>query len=95
VPARNEEKGIVESVRSLLALDYPEIEVIVVNDGSTDGTLERLREDFELMRTDILHVSEIPTQPVKGLYMSMKDRRLLVLDKESCGRKADALNAAL
>jgi cellulose synthase/poly-beta-1,6-N-acetylglucosamine synthase-like glycosyltransferase len=95
VPARNEEKGIVESVRSLLALDYPELEVIVVNDGSTDATLEVLRGSFDLMRTSILHVSEIPTMPVHAVYLSARDRRLLVLDKASCGRKADALNAAL
>jgi cellulose synthase/poly-beta-1,6-N-acetylglucosamine synthase-like glycosyltransferase len=95
VPAHNEEKNIVESVRSLLALDYPELEVIVINDGSTDSTLSQLREHFELMQTDMLHVSEIPTRPVRGVYMSGTDRRLLVLDKESSGRKADALNAGL
>jgi len=95
VPARNEERGIVESVRSLLALDYSEIEVIVVNDGSTDGTLEALRQHFGLVRTNILHVSEIPTAPVRGIFMSTADRRLIVIDKESCGRKADALNAGL
>lgn len=95
VPARNEEKGIVESVRSLLSLDYPEIEVIVANDGSTDDTLGTLRRHFGLVRTNILHVSEIPTSPVSAVYMSTVDRRLIVLDKESCGRKADALNAAL
>jgi cellulose synthase/poly-beta-1,6-N-acetylglucosamine synthase-like glycosyltransferase len=95
VPARNEEKGIVDSVRSMLALDYPEIEVIVVNDGSTDGTLEALRRHFGLVRTNILHVSEIPTAPVRGIFMSTVDRRLIVIDKESCGRKADALNAGL
>jgi cellulose synthase/poly-beta-1,6-N-acetylglucosamine synthase-like glycosyltransferase len=95
LPARNEEKCIVESVRSMLALDYPEIEVIVVNDGSTDGTLETLRREFGLVRTNILHVSEIPTETVRGIYMSTADRRLVVLDKQTCGRKADALNAAL
>ena len=95
VPARNEECNIVNSVQSLLALDYPELEVIVVNDGSTDGTLQQLREHFQLMHTDLLHVSEIPTQPVRGVYLSRLDRRLIVLDKESSGRKADALNAAL
>jgi len=95
VPARNEERSIVESVRSFLALDYPELEVIVVNDGSTDRTLEELRKHFSLLRTDILYVAEIPTQPVHGVYMSTVDRRLLILDKQSCGRKADALNAAL
>jgi len=95
VPARNEENCIVDSVRSLLALDYPEFEVIVVNDGSTDRTLDELKKHFGLLRTDILYISEIPTRPVRAVYMSTCDRRLLVLDKESCGRKADALNAAL
>lgn len=95
VPARNEERNIVDAVRSFLALDYPELEVIVVNDGSTDGTLRLLREHFGLMHTDLLHVSEIPTRPVRAVYASRVDRRLIVLDKESSGRKADALNAAL
>ncbi|PYV93823.1 MAG: glycosyl transferase [Acidobacteria bacterium] len=95
VPARNEEKTIVDSVRSLLALDYPELEVIVANDGSNDGTLDELTRHFDLILTDILYVSEIPTQTVRGIYMSKTDRRLLVLDKESSGHKADALNAAL
>jgi cellulose synthase/poly-beta-1,6-N-acetylglucosamine synthase-like glycosyltransferase len=95
VPAHNEERHLVDSVQSLLALDYPELEVIVVNDGSTDDTLGRLTRHFELTRTDMLHISEISTQPVRAVYMSAVDRRLLVLDKESSGRKADALNAAL
>ena len=95
VPARNEEAGVVESVNSLLALDYPEIEVVVINDGSTDNTLGKLRDRFELAATDIVYVPEIPTAPIKGVYISALDRRLLVLDKVSCGRKADALNAGL
>ncbi len=95
VPARNEEKCIVNSVKSFLALDYPELEVIVINDGSTDSTLKLLKQHFQLLRTDILHVSEIPTQPVRGLYASALDHRLLVVDKLSSGRKADALNAGL
>ncbi len=95
LPARNEEKCIAESVRSMLALDYSEVEVIVVNDGSTDGTLDVLRQHFGLVRTNILHVSEIATAPVRGIFMSTVDRRLIVIDKETCGRKADALNAGL
>jgi cellulose synthase/poly-beta-1,6-N-acetylglucosamine synthase-like glycosyltransferase len=95
LPARNEEKGIVDSVRSMLSLDYSELEVIVINDGSTDGTLDVLRRQFDLVRTDILYVSEIPTAPVHGVFMSTVDHRLIVIDKESCGRKADALNAGL
>ena len=95
VPARNEESSIVESVRSLLSVDYPEIEIIVVNDGSTDSTLAQLRDYFHLRASDIPYVEIIPTSPVTGVLVSSTDRRLTVLDKASCGRKADALNAGL
>jgi cellulose synthase/poly-beta-1,6-N-acetylglucosamine synthase-like glycosyltransferase len=95
VPAHNEEKNIADSVRSLLALDYPELEIIVVNDGSTDGTLRELIRQFDLQPTNLLYISKIATRPLSGIYMSKIDRRLLVLDKQSSGRKADALNAAL
>jgi cellulose synthase/poly-beta-1,6-N-acetylglucosamine synthase-like glycosyltransferase len=95
VPAHNEEKNIADSVRSLLALDYPELEIIVVNDGSTDGTLRELIEQFDLQPTNLLHISNIATRPLNGIYMSKADGRLLVLDKQCSGRKADALNAAL
>ena len=60
VPAHNEERTIVESVDSLLALDYPEIEVVVANDGSVDGTMEALRERYQLLETDIVYVQEVP-----------------------------------
>src|SRR5689334_18761794 len=84
VPARNEQAGIVESVNSLLALDYPEIEVVVINDGSTDDTLGKLRDHFQLAATDIVYVPEIPTSPIKAVFISSVDRRLVVLDKISC-----------
>lgn len=95
VPAHNEEKTIAEAVRSLLSLDYPELEVIVVNDGSSDSTLAELTREFHLLETDILYVAEIPSRRVRGLYMSQEDPRLLVVDKEAGGSKADATNAAL
>jgi len=95
VPAHNEEKTIVPSVRSLLLLDYPELEVVVVNDGSTDDTLPALIRSFRLLRTDLLYVSEVPTATVRGVYMSQIEPRLLVVDKEPGGSKADAVNAAL
>jgi cellulose synthase/poly-beta-1,6-N-acetylglucosamine synthase-like glycosyltransferase len=95
VPARNEEVIIVESVRSFLRVDYPELEVIVVNDGSTDRTLEELIHAFHLLRTDLLYIPEIPTQPLRGLYMSQDEPGLLVVDKEWGRGKADSINAGL
>jgi cellulose synthase/poly-beta-1,6-N-acetylglucosamine synthase-like glycosyltransferase len=95
VPAHNEEMTIVDSVESLLALDYPELEVIVANDGSKDATLEKLRERYQLLETDMLYIQEVPSKPVRGIYMSQNEPRLIVVDKESGGSKADAINACL
>ena len=95
VPAHNEEAFIVDSIRSLLALDYPALELVVVNDGSRDKTLERLQTAFQLRSTRILYIPEIPSAPVREIYKSDVDPRLIVLDKESAGSKADAINAGL
>jgi cellulose synthase/poly-beta-1,6-N-acetylglucosamine synthase-like glycosyltransferase len=94
VPAHNEEKTIVDSVDSLLALDYPDFEVIVANDGSRDGTLDALKARYQLLETDMLYIAEVPSQPVRAVYMSQVEPRLIVVDKESGGSKADAVNAA-
>ena len=94
-PAHNEEGSIRVAVRNLLDLDYPELEVIVVNDGSDDGTFEEMREEFHLRRVRMLYVPEAKSAPVRGLYRSDVDARLLVIDKEAGGSKADAVNAGL
>jgi cellulose synthase/poly-beta-1,6-N-acetylglucosamine synthase-like glycosyltransferase len=94
LPAYDEAAGIVESVRSLLALRYPEHEVVVVNDGSRDGTLDALREAFDLVPLRKALRTTVATQPVAAAYLSRRDGRLLVLDKAN-GGKADALNAGL
>lgn len=95
LPAYNEEPGIVESVRSLLSLRYPEFEVVVVNDGSTDGTLTRLAETFDLVPVRKALRTSIPTVPVRGAYASRRHPELLVIDKENGGGKADAINAGI
>ena len=94
LPAFNEEAGIVESVRSLLALRFPELEVIVINDGSTDGTLRRLADGFDLAPIRKATRTTLPTAPIRGSYASRKHRELWVIDKEN-GGKADALNAGV
>ena len=93
-PAFNEELTIVESTRSLLALQYPDFEVIVINDGSKDGTLARLISEFGLQQVDRLTDQSVEHAAVCGFYASPRQPRLLVVDKEN-GGKADALNAGI
>lgn len=92
--AYNEEVPIVNAVRSVLANQYPEFEVIVVSDGSTDRTLDVLREAFQLEPRHIFYRKRFETEPVRGTYRSATDPRLIVVDKEN-GGKADSLNCAL
>lgn len=94
VPAYNEEATIAASVRSMLQLDYPELEVIVVNDGSRDGTLEALRREFALVPYPEAYWRRLEVEPVRAIYRSTKFRNLRVIDKEN-GGKADALNAGI
>ena len=94
-PAHNEERSICEAVRNLLDLDYPELELVVINDGSSDRTLDAVRREFRLRPVRIVYVSQVATAPVRGLFRSDVDPRLLVLDKEAGGSKADAVNAGL
>jgi len=94
LPAYNEEAGVVASATSLLDLRYPRHEVIVVNDGSTDGTLEVMQEAFDLVPVREALRSRIPAKPLHGAYVSSRHRNLWVLDKEN-GGKSDALNAGI
>jgi cellulose synthase/poly-beta-1,6-N-acetylglucosamine synthase-like glycosyltransferase/tetratricopeptide (TPR) repeat protein len=93
-PAHNEAATIVESLSALLTLQYPNLEVVVINDGSKDRTLDVLREHFHLTPVHPIYQRRIVTQPVRGLYRSSAYPHLVVIDKEN-GRKADALNAGL
>jgi len=94
VPAYNEARNIVDTVRSLLAVNYGQFEVVVVNDGSADGTLDRLLETFELKRTDKIYRHTLRTGPVRWIYASLDYPNLIVVDKE-WGGKAEALNTGI
>lgn len=93
-PAFNEELSIVDSVQALLALHYPEHEVIVVNDGSKDATLACLVEAFDMVPVDRQQMVALQQTRILGVFASRKHPNLLVVDKEN-GRKADAANAGI
>lgn len=94
VPAYNEEETVCESVYSLLRLNYPNYEIIVVNDGSKDKTIERLVSEFELQNIFYNPPQILPTEQIKNTYISKNYPNLYVIDKEN-GGKADALNTAI
>ncbi len=94
VPAYNEERTIVASLRALLALRYPDFEIIVINDGSIDATLQVLKDNLKLVPTERTYELAAPHRPIKGVYSAPDYPRLLVIDKEN-GGKADAMNAGL
>ncbi len=93
-PAYNEEVIILAAVRSLLELEYPEHEVVVVNDGSTDRTLDLLKEEFELEPRQVFFRRVLPCREIRSIYRSKKEPRLVVVDKENVG-KADAMNCGV
>jgi cellulose synthase/poly-beta-1,6-N-acetylglucosamine synthase-like glycosyltransferase len=93
-PAFNEELTIRDSVRSMLRLRHPSHEVIVINDGSTDGTLKLLIDEFRLYRSSRVATGTLPSATVHAVYESLDTLRLVVVDKENAG-KADSLNAGL
>lgn len=93
-PAYNEEATIAASVRSMLQLDYPMFEIIVINDGSKDNTLQVLRDEFDLVEFPEAYHVTLPVSRVRGVYRSPKYPNLRVVDKEN-GGKADALNAGI
>jgi cellulose synthase/poly-beta-1,6-N-acetylglucosamine synthase-like glycosyltransferase len=95
VPAYNEELTIVESIRALLALDYEWRELVVINDGSTDGMLATLERTFGLVPAPLAFVQPLSTAMVRGVYRSISEPDLVVVDKENGGCKSDAVNAGI
>lgn len=93
--AYNEEKTVIDNVHSLLGVDYPKFDVIVVNDASTDKTLDKLIEEFKLVETPYTNTLRVPSQPIKRVFRSTVDNRLFVVDKEHGGFKSDGINAGI
>jgi len=95
-PAFNESKTIINNVRTLLSLYYNNFEVILVNDGSTDNTFEKIVEEYELTKVNYYFDYRIPCERIRGVYKSKNPsfKRLTVIDKKN-GGKADSLNAGI
>lgn len=94
VPAFNQERTIVVSLRSMLKLEHPDFEIIVANDGSTDRTMDVLIDAFALAEVPVGHDQPIRTSRVRRTFRSARYPTLTVVDKANGGR-ADAINAAL
>lgn len=94
VPAFNEEVGIYNSVRSLLSINYPQYEVIVVNDGSKDGTVQEMINRYQMEKVNVVVRKRLETKEVKAIYKSKMFDYLYLIDKDN-GGKSDALNAGI
>lgn len=94
VPAYNEAATIESTVLSLLQLAYSEFEVIIINDGSKDQTLQLLIDRFQLLPVPTAYQIRLPVERVRGFYKSTLYPNLRVIDKDN-GGKADALNAGI
>lgn len=93
-PAYNEEDNIISSVEALLQIKFPDFEVVVINDGSTDSTLQLLKDHFELYAINKPINLPLNHKPIRGVYKSKRYDNMVVVDKEN-GRKADAMNAGI
>lgn len=95
VPAYNESASIITSVKAMLQLEYPQYELIVVNDGSTDDTLEKLVDAFGMREFPEAYRARVECTEVKAVYRSTRISNLRVVDKVNGGSKADASNAGI
>ncbi|MBR1755725.1 MAG: glycosyltransferase family 2 protein [Bacteroidaceae bacterium] len=96
-PAYNEEVTIIDNVHSLMQIDYPDYEIIIINDASSDRTLELLIENFELVEVPYDIAMRVQSKPIKRVLKSTNPEfsKLVVVDKERGGRKSDGSNAGI
>ncbi|MDI6618364.1 MAG: glycosyltransferase family 2 protein [Clostridiales bacterium] len=94
VPAHNEQENIIKNIEELLKLNYPQFELIVVNDGSTDHTHQSIIDHFNLKKIQYSIKVSIPTKDIRAVYYNFEYPNLIYVDKER-GGKSDALNAGI
>jgi len=96
VPAYNEGAGIVAAVQAMTALRYPRYEIVVVDDGSTDDTFERLREQFDLVEVPRVVPGEVPYRSqVLSVHVARDHPETLTVVRKTNGGKSDALNVGI
>ena len=95
--AYNEEHTIINNVKSLFNIYYPKYEIIIVNDASSDNTLQLLIDEFKLQEVPFVNSLRVPSKPIKHVYRSTEEQysKLIVVDKERGGRKSDGINAGI
>ena len=94
VPAYNEEVTIVDTINSLMCLDYPVYEIIIVNDGSKDKTMKMVIEAFNLKEVSKPYRKLVPSKNAVRIYKNREDIKVILIDKEN-GGKSDALNLGI
>ena len=95
VPAHNEGVTIQATIRSLLALDYKLYEIIVVDDGSSDNTVQILRDAFRLQQIDRPIQRRVACRPAQAVYESRAWKVPITLITKENGGKADTLNMGI
>ncbi|GAB1644860.1 glycosyltransferase family 2 protein [Krasilnikovia sp. MM14-A1259] len=96
VPAHNEGPVIVPAIQALLALRYPRFQVVVIDDGSTDDTFERLREQFDLVELPYVVAGDVPHRgAVRSVHVARSEPDTLVVARKENGGKADSLNVGI
>jgi len=87
MPVHNEEHVIIRSIKSALAIEYPLFEVIIINDGSTDNSLQTIIDAFHLKKIDRVYRHFLRTGPVRAFYYNADMPNLLVIDKNHTGNR--------
>lgn len=96
MPAFNEAASIVHSVQAMTSLRYPNFEVVVIDDGSSDDTMAVLIREFDMVEVPLVPGGQIATKgAVLGTWVSRRGGQNLSLVSKANGGKADALNAGI
>ena len=96
MPAYNEAANVVAAVQAIAALRYPVFEIVVIDDGSTDDTFERLRDAFGLVEVPRVIPSDVPHRGrVRSVHVARNAPETLVVVRKENGGKPDALNVGI